>query len=59
MTEVVFVADICNLLNELNISLQGFCTIAITVRHKMDAFRKKRNFSTVTFIRNTYKRTKY
>jgi hypothetical protein len=44
MAKLAYMADIFSLLNELNISLQGFCTNIFTLRNKMDAFKKKLAF---------------
>lgn len=41
MAKLAYMADIFDLLNDLNISLQGSCTNIFTLRNKMDAFKKK------------------
>ncbi|KDR08680.1 Zinc finger MYM-type protein 6, partial [Zootermopsis nevadensis] len=41
MTKLTYMPDIFNLMNELNISVQGSCTNIFTLRNKMDAFKKK------------------
>lgn len=41
MSKLAYMADIFSLLNDLNLSLQGFCTNIFKLRNKVDAFKKK------------------